>query len=138
MSRVEMRIKNRMEDMPEIASMVERFCAQSGIPSAITNDLNLCLDEILCNIISYGYPEQGAGTITVKLNYGRGRLEAEIHDDGMAFDPLQAGPPDTSGTVQTRKIGGIGIHFVKELMDDIVYRRVGDENQLLLIKNIPG
>jgi len=138
MSRVEMRIKNRMEDLPVIVSMVERFCAQSRIPSAIANDLNLCLDEILCNIISYGYPEQGAGTIAVRLNYSQGRLEAEIHDDGAAFDPLQAGPPDMSGSVQTRKIGGIGIHFVKELMDDIVYRRVGDENQLLLIKNIPG
>jgi serine/threonine-protein kinase RsbW len=132
----ELRIKNRMADMSAIVAMVEEFCARFNVPIAAVNDLNLCLDELICNTISYGYPDDRAGAIDVRLGYLPGQLRAEIHDDGVAFNPLEAESPDLSGSVQTRKVGGVGIHFVKELMDDIVYRRVANENQLTLIKNI--
>jgi anti-sigma regulatory factor (Ser/Thr protein kinase) len=132
----ELRIRNRMEDMSAVVAMVDEFYARFKIPEAAVNDLNLCLDELICNTISYGYPDDGVGAITVRLVYTPGQLRAEIHDDGVAFNPLEAEPPNLTGSVQTRKVGGVGIHFVKELMDDIVYQRVGDENQLTLTKNI--
>ena len=117
--------------------MVEEFGARHDIPAAVVDDLNLCLDEVVCNIISYGYPDNAKGEIAVLLSYLPGEITAEIRDDGAPFDPLQAPPPDLSGTVQTRKVGGIGIYFVKNLMDDVVYRRAGNENRLVLRKNIP-
>jgi serine/threonine-protein kinase RsbW len=132
----ELRIRNRMEDLPAIVAMVEEFGGRFNVPMAAVNDLNLCLDELICNTISYGYPDDRAGAITVRLGYLPGQLQAEIHDDGAAFNPVEAEPPDLSGSVQTRKVGGVGIHFVKELMDDIVYQRVGNENRLKLTKNI--
>ncbi len=60
-----------------------------------------------------------------------------VADDGQPFDPLQAGPPDLGRNGETRRIGGVGIHFVKELMDDVVYSRVGSENRLTLKKKLP-
>jgi serine/threonine-protein kinase RsbW len=133
----EIRIANRLGDMPAIVSMVEQFGVRHAIPAALVNDLNLCLDEVICNIISYGYPDHGKGEITVRLNYQPGLISTEIHDDGRPFDPLQTAPPDLDGTVQSRKVGGIGIYFVRQLMDDVVYRRVDNQNRLFLRKSIP-
>jgi anti-sigma regulatory factor (Ser/Thr protein kinase) len=125
-----------MDDMPAVVSMVEAFGAKHAIPPAAIDDINIALDELLNNIISYSSSD-GDEQIMVRLGYQPGELSAEIHDRGKAFDPLQAGPPDLSGTVQTRKVGGLGIHFVRELMDDVVYSRVDNENRLLLKKKIP-
>ena len=116
--------------------MVEEFCTRFNVPVFAINDVNLCLDELLSNTISYGYPDSGTGTIRVRLDYLPGHLRVQIHDDAAPFNPVEADPPNLTGSVQTRKVGGVGIHFVKELMDDIVYRRVGKENRLTLTKNI--
>jgi serine/threonine-protein kinase RsbW len=111
--------------------------AKHSVPAGTVNELNIALDEALNNIISYGYPDSGNGQIMVRLSYQPGEISAEVHDDGKPFDPLQAGAPDLSGTVQTRKMGGVGIHFMRQLMDDVAYARVGNENRLLLKKKIP-
>jgi anti-sigma regulatory factor (Ser/Thr protein kinase) len=138
MDRMELRIHNRREDMPAIITMVEEFGVKNNIPGAVVNDLNLALDEVLINILSHGYADGATGQILVQLNYQSGELSAEIRDDGKPFDPLQVGPPDLGGTVQTRNVGGLGVHFVRQLMDNVVYARVGNENRLLLIKKIRG
>jgi serine/threonine-protein kinase RsbW len=132
----EMSIRNQREDMPAVVSMVETFGAAHNIPGIVINEINLALDEVLNNIISYGYPERENGNITVRLAYQPGEISAEVHDDGKPFDPGLAGPPDLSGTVQTRKVGGVGIHFVKQLMDEVVYARVGNKNRLLIRRRI--
>ena len=137
MNGMEMRIANRLEDMPAIAAMVEDFGAQHRIPDATINELNLVLDEVLSNIILHGYSERMTGRIMVRLKYSPGEISAEVYDDGKAFDPLQADPPDMSGTVQSRKVGGLGIHFMKELMDSVAYARVGNENRLVVKKKVP-
>jgi anti-sigma regulatory factor (Ser/Thr protein kinase) len=137
MDGTQIHIRNRVEEMPAIVSMVEDFGARHHIPPALVNDLNLCLDEVISNIISYGYPGGAKGEITVLLSYQAGQLTTEIRDDGAPFDPSRTDPPDLSGTVQTRKVGGLGIYFVRQLMDDVVYHRAGNENRLMLKKNIP-
>ena len=137
MDGTQIHIRNRMEEMPAIVSMVEDFGARHHIPPALVNDLNLCLDEVISNIISYGYPSGAKGGITVLLSYQAGQLTTEIRDDGAPFDPLRVNSPDLSGTVQTRKVGGLGIYFLRQLMDDVVYNRAGNENRLMLRKNIP-
>ena len=135
--RMELRINNKMEEMPAVVTMVESFGTKHGISDGVINEINLALDEILNNIISYGYPQGEVGEITVRLRYRREQVMAEIHDNGIPFDPLQAAPPDLAATVEKRKVGGLGIAFVRELMDAVAYSRVADENRLLLTKKLP-
>ncbi len=59
---------------------------------------------------------------------------AEISDDGVAFDPLKVPPPDLTADLESRPIGGLGVHFVKTLMDEVAYRREGDRNVLTMRK----
>ena len=136
MDRLQLCIATRLDELEKVAVSVDAFGAQHGIPASASNDINVALDELLNNIVSYGYPDGSGGSITIELRYQPGELCAEIRDQGIAFDPLAAGPPDLSGDVETRRIGGLGILFVKELMDDVSYARVGNENRLLMKKRI--
>ena len=134
---MELRIKNKMEEMPAVVSMVEGFGVKHGISDRVINEINLALDEILSNIISYGYPQGETGEIMVRLRHRPGQVTAEIHDDGVSFDPLRAAPPDFAASVADRKVGGLGITFVRELMNEVAYSRVANENRLLLTKKTP-
>jgi len=63
-------------------------------------------------------------------------LETTIEDDGVAFDPLQAPAPDIGAALADRAVGGLGIHFVKNLMSSVDYERVGGHNRITLLQRL--
>ena len=133
-SKVSIAIGNTIAEMAMVVDLVDRFGAANYIPQAISNDLNLCLDELLNNTISYGYDDKARHSIVVTLSLTDGRLVAEIQDDGKPFDPRKA-TPTPKGSLQSRKTGGLGLHFVKTLMDEVGYMRVGRQNVVTIVKN---
>lgn len=133
----EIRIANRLEEMPGVASVVERFGAEHKVPGQVINDVNVALDEVLSNIISYAYDHAERSEIVVRLACRAGEILVDIEDAGKPFDPLQAPAPDLGTTLEERKIGGLGIHFIKSLMDAVVYARVDGINRLQLRKKLP-
>lgn len=130
-------IGNTIAEMQKVVDSVDQFGAAHDIPQSIINDMNLCLDELLNNIISYGYDDQKRHSIVVDLSLADGLLIAEIKDDGKPFDPRQPTDPVPDGTIQSRRIGGLGVHFVKALMDEIGYMRVGRHNVVKIMKRLP-
>lgn len=137
-SKVSLVIGNAIAEMEKVVHLVNRFGADHDIPQAVINDLNLCLDELLSNTISYGYEDKDTHSIVVNLSLTDGRLIAEIQDDAKPFDPREATPAAFGGTLQLRKIGGLGIHFVKSLMDEVGYRRTGERNVVRIEKKLRG
>ena len=135
--RTSITISNAIGEMAKVVDLVEEFGAAHDIPQAIRNDLNLCLDELLNNTISYGYDDKDHHSLLVTLSLTDGRLIAEIQDDAKPFDPRQASPA-LEGSLQTRKIGGAGLHFVKTLMDEVSYARMGRRNVMTIAKNYRG
>ncbi len=126
-------IGNSIADMAKVADLVDRFGAEHSIPQRAIINMNVCLDELLNNTISYGYTDQNAHDITVELSLAGNNtlLSAEISDDGAPFDPREAPPPSFDGAV-----GGLGVHFVRTLMDEIAYARVGDRNVVRITKKL--
>ena len=125
-------ISNSIADMAKVADLVDSFGAEHAIPQRAIVNLNVCLDELLNNTISYGYSDQNAHDIIVELSLAGGSLlSAEISDDGAPFDPREATPPSFDGT-----IGGLGVHFVRTLMDEIAYARVGNRNVVKITKKL--
>jgi serine/threonine-protein kinase RsbW len=59
-------------------------------------------------------------------------IEATIEDDGVPFNPLDIAAPDTRAPLRERRIGGVGLHFVKNLMSEVSYNRIGSHNRLVL------
>jgi serine/threonine-protein kinase RsbW len=135
---VEVRIVNRLEDISRVADMVERFGAEHSIPGPVVNDLNVALDEVLNNIVSYAYRPTEQGEIVVRLDYRTGEVQVEIEDAGPPYDPLQAPAPDLDRPLHERPIGGLGIHFIKSLMDEVAYVRLDGKNRLRLTKRLPA
>lgn len=130
--RARITIANSLADIARVADFVERFGADHALPSRAIDNMNLCLDELLNNTISYGYPDRNPHDIVVDLVLVEGaRLAAEIRDDAMPFDPRAKDSRPVEG-----KIGGLGLHFVKSLMDELAYRREGNFNVVTITKNL--
>jgi serine/threonine-protein kinase RsbW len=129
-------IGNTIAEMVKVIEFVEKFGAAHGIPQAAINDLNVCLDELLNNTISYGYDDQAPHSIAVDLTLAAGLLTADIKDDGKPFDPRKSTPKPSRGTIQSRAVGGLGLHFVKTLMDEVGYMRMGRNNVVRLVKRL--
>ena len=103
-----------------------------AIPPAVLTDLRIAFDEVVTNIVKYGRSRE----IRVRCVVRDGRLETTIEDDGVAFDPLQAPVPDVGAPIAERAVGGLGIHFVKNLMSSVDYERIGGRNRLTLVQRL--
>ncbi len=96
----------------------------------------LIFDELLSNVISYAFPDEGDHEISAHIEFVAERLTVTISDDGLPFNPLSAKTPDTKADLEDRELGGLGIHLVRSLVDDVAYHRRIDKNVLTLVKHL--
>ena len=135
--RLDLTLANESSEIARLAEAVEAFGETCGLSLGDVYKLNLALDELLTNLIDYAFPDGQRHGIELHLTFADGRLAAELCDDAAPFDPLtQAKPPVLDGPLDERPIGGLGVHFVRTLMDEVSYRRDGAHNRLTLIKHI--
>lgn len=129
-------IADRIDEIGRVAATLDDLAARLALPADAVVDMQVALDEILANVVSYAYPggHGGAHRIRVVLAARPEVLEAEITDDGAPFDPLSTGVPERDAPIEQRRIGGLGLHFVRNLISEVEYRRVGSRNVLLLRK----
>lgn len=122
-------------DIARAAQAVETFCADNGFSPELAFDLNLAIDELATNTMSYGFTAE-SGDARIELSVAAlddGRVEVRLDDNGLPYDPFtQAPPPVLDAGVDERPIGGLGVYFVQKLMDETHYRRDGDWNRLIL------
>jgi anti-sigma regulatory factor (Ser/Thr protein kinase) len=130
----EIRIENKMTEIARVAALVDSFVAEHGLSNEVMVALNVSLDEILNNIISYAYEDAEYHEISVRLELLRAKVEVTVEDDGKPFDPLAAGISDP-GT-KPRAEGGAGLKFVRKLTDELTYVRRDGINQLRLAKRL--
>ena len=135
---LELKVANDLANLPRVAADLEAFCGRHGVPYRDVNRFNLALEEVLTNVISYGFPDGGRHEIDVAIRHRNGALQATVSDDGVAFDPLAQPAPDISAPVEHRTVGGLGIHLVRELSETIDYRRDGGRNVLSFRLRIGG
>ena len=131
-------IGNNIQELERLTAFMDESAAEWGISRENLYHLNLVAEEVVSNIILYGYgKEQTDETIQFKLLYENGELKMYVRDQGREFDPMKIPPPDDLGKpVSERKVGGLGIHFTKEIMDRLEYHREGRSNVLILSKKI--
>jgi serine/threonine-protein kinase RsbW len=132
------RLVNDLAELERVAGLVERFGAERELPDHAVFEINLALDEVLTNVISYGHDDGGRHEIEVRLSARDGEVAIEVADDGRAFDPLSAPEPPVDQPLAERAVGGLGIHMVRKLMDRLEYRRDGGRNVLTMCKRTAG
>src|SRR5262245_1507367 len=126
-------LKNDLFELQRLNQIVTEFADRHGLASELVFRLTLVLEEIISNVISYGYDDGLEHEISVRLSWKHPNMKVEVEDDGRPFNPLEAPPPDMGKPLTEMQVGGLGIHFVREKMDELEYRRENDRN-LLIIK----
>ena len=135
---LEVSLNNDLAELVIVAKHVDRFCNEHGLSPDIAFAVNLSVDELLTNTIKYGYPDGGSHRIAMKLRLDGGILEVELEDDARPYDPTTVPHPDIGAPIEARPIGGLGIHFVREMMDGFAYRRGDSRNIVTLTKETRG
>ena len=135
--RAALTLPNDIGELPRLLEFVTAFAGRSRLPSDEASRLLVVIDELFSNIVRHGYcGSKAVGKIRIGLSFVRGCLRIAVIDDGQAFDPLTAPAPDLDLPTSLRPTGGLGIHFVKNLVDDAQYSRRSKRNRLVLIRHI--
>lgn len=112
------------------------FAADHAVPVPVRRSVSVAIDEILSNTVRHGFAGRPGGALTIEVELGADRLGVVITDDGEPFDPFTAAPPDTGLSVEERQAGGLGIHLVRQLMDEAGYERRDGRNVVTLAKRL--
>lgn len=123
-----------MQTVSEIPGITTRLIERYRLPLNESGRINLLLEEALVNVISYAYPPGQEDDIRLVAQYDDidGALTLEISDTGMPFDPTAAPEPDINAPAEARRTGGLGIHLVRALSDDLQYYRSAERNHLVI------
>ena len=135
-SRLSINLKNDLSELDRLHDRVEQFSDQAGLPPKYRCQLNLVLEEVFTNIVSYGYQDREVHWIRMVVSMDAGCLTIQVEDDGIAFNPADVQHPDVECTLEDRPIGGLGVHIVRSFTCDIVYRRTQHKNILILKKDV--
>lgn len=125
-------------EVARVNAAFAEFADAHALPAAVRRSVNVVLDELLTNTIAYGLAEREGGEVTIDVALAPDRLTVTLTDDGKAFDPFGKAVPDTALSVEDRPIGGLGIHLVRQLMDEVSYERRTDRNVVVLAKRLAG
>ncbi|HET9129489.1 MAG TPA: SpoIIE family protein phosphatase, partial [Terriglobia bacterium] len=125
-------LKNSLSEIERVASTADDFGRRHRLSAETQRNAKLALDEILTNIVSYAYTDADEHRIVTRFSLEQGKLTIEVEDDGRPFNPLDTPEPDITQSLQERSIGGLGIHLVRKLTDELEYRRQDRRNILIM------
>ncbi len=128
-------------DLGEIAGTAEKidaFCEARELSPEIAYALNLSIDEILTNTISYGYDDDEPHRIEIVVRMEADSLVVVITDDGAPFDLSAPAQADVEAGLEEREIGGLGLFFVHQMMDEVEHERADGRNVVTLTKRVAG
>ena len=129
-------LSNDTQEVPQLNAFVEEVCQTVGFSQPVMMQIKLAIEEAVVNVMKYAYPSGHRGEVTIEAASNDVRLKFTIIDSGKPFDPTVQSEVDTSLSAKQRKIGGLGIHIMRQNMDSINYERMGNLNVLTLRKKI--
>ncbi len=136
MARLTLRVEADAAGLRAAQSAVEEFGEEQDWPPALAFQVNLVVEEVGVNVVNYAYPDDGEEHVfNISVAAEADAVTIEVVDGGRPFDPLNDAPaPDLESDVDERPIGGLGVHFVREMMDEVRYRRKDGKNCLTMVK----
>ncbi|MYL03860.1 MAG: ATP-binding protein [Acidimicrobiaceae bacterium] len=121
------------EELADLVAAIEELGEEDGWSGDLTFRISLVVDELAQNVVDYAYNDK-PGDVEVAVTARDETVVIEITDEGKPFDPLTEAPaPDLTSPIESRPIGGLGVHFTKTLMDDVEYRRESGQNRLRIV-----
>jgi serine/threonine-protein kinase RsbW len=129
-TRLEMR--NELAEMSRLAPFVEDYASCTGLSSRINFAIQLCLEEAVANIVRHGVAAGKASRIVVALHRNQTGVRLYVEDDGGPFDPTLVPRPIAPKSLEDARIGGFGVHLMREFSNEMHYERTAGKNRLCL------
>ena len=129
-------LHNDIQQIPQLAGFVETIAQEKQLSQSMAMGINLALEEAVSNVILYAYPKETDGLVDVEAILRRDSITFLVVDSGIPFDPTAAPEIDLNVPLESRPIGGLGIHLVRQLMDTVHYERKEEKNYLTMIKKL--
>jgi len=122
----------KIENLEVLVKSVTECAREQGVSEKKLPIIELGVEEAFVNICKYAYPH-GEGNVEIKCNLDDDRFIIEIIDSGIPFDITSLPDPDITQDISERKIGGLGVFFIKKMADNFRYRHEGNRNILSII-----
>ena len=133
---ITIRIAADVKEIERLNRLVRQFGELHDVPSRTLYAVNLALDELVTNVVLYGFDDPTGREVLINIATAGTELTASVADDGKEFNPLTVKTPDLNAGLAERDLGGLGIHLVRSLMDHVNYQREGAKNVLTVRKRI--
>jgi len=133
---LDLRIASELDAIERVTSRFDAFAAAHHVPDATRRTFDIAFDDLLNNIVSYAYDGEPDHVIDIRVALDPTGLEASLADDGPAFDPFAMDSPDTDLDLDDRMIGGLGVHLVRSMMDEVRYERRDERNVVTIRKHL--
>ena len=131
-------LANDLEEIAVVGARIDEFCESHDVPPEVAYAVNLSVDELLNNTITYGYTDDEPHTIELSLRLDADAVVVEIVDDGREFEASGVPEPDTDAALEDRAVGGLGLFIVHQMMDSVEFRREDGRNVVTIAKKTAG
>ncbi len=130
------RITNQRDQVDTVRKFFDDYSKENKLTEKTVHDIQMALDELLTNIVNYGYEDSDEHKIDVRFGINDDAVRVEIIDDSKPYNILEQENPDISLSVEDKPIGGLGIFLIKKLMSNVDYYTEEGKNHLVMIKEL--
>jgi anti-sigma regulatory factor (Ser/Thr protein kinase) len=129
----EMTIGSDIEKIPLVSARLEDAMGSNGFSPEEILDTQLAVEEVITNVIVHGYKKTGC-EIHLSFRFTGDHIEIKVADSAPRFNPLSIPEPELDSDIDERRVGGLGIYLVRQVMDTVSYRYENGRNILTLEK----
>jgi anti-sigma regulatory factor (Ser/Thr protein kinase) len=126
-------LRSHLSGISLVPGWIERLASQHDIPGATQFAMNLCLEEILSNVIRHGYRSDPNHSVAIRFASPQpGQFVLVIEDAAAAFNPLAAPELPPPASLDDARVGGQGIRLVRRFADAVAYEPTPAGNRMTL------
>jgi anti-sigma regulatory factor (Ser/Thr protein kinase) len=129
---MELKLNNNLAEVQRLRLAVEDYCRALDVSDKTIHRITLAMEELITNTISYGYADATPHVIDITITRQANRLAIDVIDDAAAFDPRDRHRETLAGGLENRPVGGLGLHLLSYLSDDLNYRFLNPGNHTTL------
>jgi len=129
------KFKRNLSSLDDIFEFIDEFSVKTGLDESVVFTMNLVVEELFTNMVKY--TSGNTNKILLELKKEENNLIIHLTDfDVDPFDITETAEVDTKQSLEERRVGGLGIHLVKEMMDKIEYEYKDRQSKIILIKHL--
>ena len=131
-------IPSSTRHLKKVRQFVLGHLVNAGVKDAVVSEIKQAVDEACANVIEHAYRNDPGHELDLMLRIDARKITVRIRDSGIPFDERSYREPDVRALTKRRRSGGLGVHIMRRLMDDVQYQSTGNTNEIRLTKLRPN